>query len=239
MRIAPAARLGVGRFVGVIGVLAVVALGSACSSGSSSVSTGTTLGGGSEASGSGGGASGGGTSTSSASTGCTEPAAATVPDGQWTGPIVVDVDAANSRASGEVTSMGDGSLDLVVSGGQVTGTKWSLNASSQGQMEISGTSATVNGTLELKDGTVGGTASNVTLDGTAQISGSITINVRGANIDQPLNGTYSGATTMTIVSATCDQVIGSFIPAWAARADAQAGGVKTFAGQYRWTGHRA
>jgi len=151
---------------------------------------------------------------------------------------VVDVDATNSRASGEVTNMGDGSLDLVVSDGQVTGTKWSLNASSQGQMEISGTTAAVNGTLELKDGTVGGTASSISLDGTAQIAGSITINVRGTNIDQPLTGTYSRATSMTIVSVTCDQVVGSFIPAWAARADAQSSGVKTFSGQYRWAGHR-
>lgn len=164
----------------------------------------------------------------------------TIPDGTWTGPIVLDIEATNSRATGAVLSLGDGSLDVVVSGGQVTGGKWAMTAGSTGALTITGSKATITGNLTLKDGVPSGSASAVSLQGSADISGSLTIDTpQGAHIERPLNGTYTGDTTLTITRVTCDEVQASFVPAWKAKADALAGGEKSFDGVFRWTAHRA
>jgi hypothetical protein len=219
---------GAGRAAVAMAAVTLLLVGSAC--GSSSKSTATDSAGATGAAGGSGGTGAEGSGGSDA--GCSSASGTTVPDGHWSGPIVLDADVTSNRASGVVTSLGDGSIDLVVADGQVTGNKWSITATSQGQMEVQSAAASVTGQLTLKDGTIAGTASDITLDGSAVVTGTITVSIAGRNVDQPLNGTYPGTTKLTIESVSCSQVVATFIPDWAAKA----GGADNFSGTYRWTG---
>ena len=221
-------------FGSIAGVLAASALLVACSS-SSGTATGSTQATGGSADGGAPGATtpdgaSGGTSSGDCALGGT-----TVPDGQWNGPLTFSTEGTSSEASGSVLSTGGGELDLVVSGGQVTGTTWAMDVSSTGQMTIQSTTADIDGHLVVQGGTVSGTAGAVTLQGSGQLSGTLTVHSGGANIPTPLDGVFPTTADLTIVSVSCDQVVATMIPSL----EQQGGGRSTFTGVAHWTGRPA
>lgn len=57
-----------------------------------------------------------------------------VPDGRWSGPLVVDIVTETARASGAVYGIGDGHLDLTMEGGVVTAGTWELTGAQEGDI---------------------------------------------------------------------------------------------------------
>jgi hypothetical protein len=158
-----------------------------------------------------------------------------IPDGHWTGHITLDSTGSGTATSGAVYSLGDGELDIDVHGGAVTGGKWALTASSDGEVSNQAATSHVTGTVTIKDGAPSGTKDAVILTGTAETRGEITTTMSGISRTTPLNGSRATTTAVTILEATCDSIRASFLPDW----NAKAGGRATISGTFVWTAHKA
>ncbi len=147
---------------------------------------------------------------------------------------MVDATGTSSRAAGAVYNLGDGSLDLTMSGGNVTAGKWALHASSDGEMSGGGLTAHVTGNVEIKDGAPTGTKDDVKLAGTALITGQMVTSVGAVRRVTPLDNSLPTTAALTIEHASCDEVQASFLPDW----NGKTGGRATIGGVFRWTAHR-
>jgi hypothetical protein len=164
-------------------------------------------------------------STSAATADC---AADAVPDGTWTGPVTMDVDG-NAKDTGFGSSKGSGTMTMVVKKGHVTGGHWNVSWKSQGSADTGQAAATIklDGTIS---GGMKGPATKPVLLGSWAIHGTAKI-TKPITSSAPVDETGKDTETLSIDSATCDEVEGSFLPSFNSKDTAA-----TFSGTARWTG---
>ena len=158
-----------------------------------------------------------------------------IPDGSWSGPIVVAAAGTPTHGSGVVWNAGGGSITVTIQSGEVLRGTTTFNASSSGTVTTtSGGIGTINASATMTDGVVSGSARSIKIAGTFVQSGSMTITAQGASITVPLNGAVPFTATLNIVSVTCSLVTATFIP----DLNAKAGGGAIFSGTAEWRGDR-
>ena len=159
---------------------------------------------------------------------CVVGATTSVPDGTWKGPIVLSV--TGQGLSGQAFSGGKGQLSMVVEDGKVTSGKWGVSWHSTGSASEGGISTVIEIDGTITGGVKGGAAKPL-VSGSWAISGTATVSIGGV---LPLDFAGHDSETMTIETADCAELTGTFIPSFNAK-----GSPATFTGTARWTGTRA
>jgi len=165
---------------------------------------------------------------SSPSAGCSTH---TLADGSWSGPVRMDVQGQGGRTT-FTSSQGEGTLALTVSGGRVTGGRWTVTWHSTGSAETANAKAdlALRGTIA---GRAGGTASRPTLTGTWHIVGTARI-TRPVQTSAPVDESGPDTEKLTVRTAGCDDATATFLPSFNSKDT-----LSTFRGEASWTGHRS
>lgn len=153
-----------------------------------------------------------------------------VPDGEWQGPITMDVRGGDG-SSGYADSKGTGRLSMTVEDGTVTDGTWTIRWASRGEVDNGQVTATVDLTGKVT-GTVTGAAAKPALAGTWEIVGTATV-TKPVSTSAPFEETGKDAEKMTIRASACDRVTGTFVPSFTSK-DAAV----TFTGTAEWVGTR-
>ena len=159
---------------------------------------------------------------------CVVDSATKVPDGTWKGPIALSV--TGKGLTGQAFSGGQGTLTMVVKDGKVTNGAWNVGWRSRGTSTEGGITVKIDVNGKVNGG-LRGFAGKPQVRGTWRIKGKAKISIGGT---LPLD--FSGKTTetITIESADCAQVTGTFIPSF----NTSGQGLASFSGTARWTGSR-
>ncbi|MBO9522008.1 MAG: hypothetical protein J7518_10770 [Nocardioidaceae bacterium] len=169
-------------------------------------------------------------SGSATPTACPSVGVGVLPDGTWTGPITMDVQARGGSAA-FTSSPGVGTMTLVVARGQVTRGTWKVGWTSTGHAETAQAAATVDLTASIA-GTVRGPVTLPVVAGRWALHGKASI-TEPVQQTAPIDESGRASTTMTVESTACDAVTGTFLPSFDAK-DAAA----SFTGTARWVGTR-
>lgn len=168
------------------------------------------------------------TAPTSAAPDCAVEAPTTVPDGRWKGPIDLAIEAKGEGGVVPSTSTG-GTLTMTVENGEVTGGRWDVAFVTKGDVSQQGQSAFLDVTVDIK-GPVTGTGKEAVVEGAFHVGGSVTVDVAGK---VPLDFSGPASETMDVVTTTCYQVTGTFVPSLNSE-----GSPVNFSGLATWTGTR-
>lgn len=159
---------------------------------------------------------------------CPTVGAARIPDGTWTGPLAVKV-----RGSAPETltrGTGAGQLQVFVEDGLVTGGTWTLSWHSAGPSTANDGQASV--TLQGQvAGTVTGTATKPVVRGRWVLTGQAVV-TSPVTATAPIDDSGRDRAVLTVRTAACDAVTGTFAPSFTSADPLAASG-----GTARWVGH--
>lgn len=155
----------------------------------------------------------------------------TLADGSWSGPVRMDVQGRGGRTT-FTSSQGEGTLTLRVSGGTVTGGRWTVAWRSTGSAETANAKAnlTLRGTIT---GHAAGTASAPRLRGTWHIVGTARI-TEPVQTSAPVDETGPDTETLEVSATGCDDATATFLPSFNSKDT-----LSTFRGRATWTGRRS
>lgn len=164
---------------------------------------------------------------------CVSGPAATIPDGTWQGPIVLDVVGTGEGATGQINSTGKGEMKLTVKEGKVYG-PWKVTWRSSGTIVDHGIKIKI-----VVDGKAGGTASGSakqpTMHDNWSIKGGVLVGVGGNSVAAPFEHSGNGKEYLKVTDSTCDVVNASFVPSFNTKGNPS--GV-SFRGNATWSGRR-